>query len=84
MKKQRIRLVGQLIDGKPEVLAVSDNINVIDETVKEYQEVFPDMFFTADWGYYRPYLTYNQKQKISNLISVLQRPLPKLMQSLKR
>ena len=80
---QKIKLVGQLIDDqKPTILIISNDIKEIDKAVKEYQEIFPDIFLSAEWGYFKPQISNEKKKALGNLFSALNVPLQNIFSSL--
>ena len=92
--KQRIRVIGQLItDTKPVVLAVVDTAEEAGKVVKEYVEVYPDIFINAERGYFAIPPTINEivaeivrkkivYAKLALIIGGLQQPFKKMLSSL--
>ncbi len=78
--KQNIKLIGQLIeDEKPVTLVTTKSLIKISRTVSEYISVFPDIFLTAEWGYFKPQISSKKKKAISNLLYILNSPINNLI-----
>jgi hypothetical protein len=84
MPTEKIKLTGQLItDSKPVVLIVSDKISEIGTTAKRYKQVFPDIFLTAEWGYFKTPISEEKRRALSTLMYGLKAPLGNLVNSLR-
>ena len=80
MNEMKIKLSGQLItDKKPTIILISNNPCLIQKAAKEYLEVYPEIFLSAEWGNFKPIFTADQKIAISNLLYVLQSPITNLL-----
>jgi hypothetical protein len=83
MPTEKMKLTGQLItDEKPVILAISANADEILQTVKEYKEVFPDIFLHCEWGYFQTPISNEKKRALSNLFGILNAPLTNMFNSL--
>lgn len=83
MPKLKVRLVGQLIDdNKPTVLAVEDDLAKVDAVAKEYQEVFPDIFLEAEWGYFKKPISKAKAKALANVLGALYAPMSNVMSAL--
>jgi len=83
MKEEKIKLIGQLIDDKkPVTLIVTDNYWDLDKTISEYKSVFPDIFLTAEWGYFKTPISTEKKKALGNILHILQSPLQNLFTNL--
>jgi len=83
MTEQKIKLIGQLIDdNKPVTLIVTNDLLKVNKTVNEYQSVFPDIFLTAEWGYFKTPISESKKRALANLLYTLQTPWNNLCKSI--
>lgn len=81
--QQKIKLTGRLIeDNSSVILIISSDINEIGKVANEYQETFPDIFLSAEWGYFKPQVSSAKKKALANLFSALNGPLQNIFGSL--
>lgn len=75
---ERIKVTGQLIDEKPVVLDVVDTLEQGQKVIEEYQEVFPDIFISAEWGYFKKIISKEKKKALAHLLTTLFGPITTL------
>ncbi len=80
---QKIKLIGQLLDDPiPTTLAISNDIVEIGIIAEEYQKEFPEIFLSAEWGYFKQEVGKEKKEAILNLLSLLFSPVSNIFNNL--
>ena len=80
---EKVKLVGQLLDDKkPVTLAVEEDLSKIDQIAKEYKQVFPDIFLSCEWGYFKKPISTEKRNALAGLFASLNAPLNNVMKSL--
>lgn len=82
-RKEKIKLIGQLLeDSKPTTLIIAENLTEIGKTAREYKAAFPDIFLSAEWGYFKSEISNAKREALSNLFFVLNSPLQNVFNGL--
>ena len=85
MLKEKIKLTGQLIEDKyPVILAIEDNLLKIKPIVEEYQDTFPGIFLTCEWGYFKKPISQEKARALANLFKTINSPLQSLLASVQQ